>query len=93
MIRVLVVAALALSSVEGVPQAAAPQAAEPFNGKDLSGWKLKGPEAKSKWKVGKASLDLNQALPPGRPSTRIADRRGFRCEWHRVLQSHGRNRG
>jgi hypothetical protein len=36
---------------------AAPQAAEPFNGKDLSGWKLKGAEAKSKWKVGKASLD------------------------------------
>lgn len=30
---------------------------EPFNGKDLSGWKLKGAEAKSKWKVGKASLD------------------------------------
>lgn len=29
----------------------------PFNGKDLEGWKLKGPEAKSKWKVGKASLD------------------------------------
>ena len=35
----------------------AAQAVEPFNGKDLSGWKLKGPEAKSKWKVGKASLD------------------------------------
>jgi hypothetical protein len=33
------------------------QAQEPFNGKDLAGWKLKGPEAKSKWKVGKASLD------------------------------------
>ncbi len=35
----------------------APQAVEPFNGKDLSGWKLKGPAAKSHWKVGKASLD------------------------------------
>ena len=30
---------------------------EPFNGKDLTGWKAKGPEAKNKWKVGKASLD------------------------------------
>jgi hypothetical protein len=30
---------------------------EPFNGKDLTGWKLRGPEAKSGWKVGKAALD------------------------------------
>lgn len=30
---------------------------EPFNGKDLTGWKAKGPEAKNKWKVGKAALD------------------------------------
>jgi hypothetical protein len=29
----------------------------PFNGKDFSGWKFKGGESKSKWKVGKASLD------------------------------------
>ena len=36
---------------------AAPQAVEPFNGKDLTGWKLKGSAEKSKWKVGKASLD------------------------------------
>ena len=35
----------------------AAQAVEPFNGKDLAGWKLKGPAEKSKWKVGKASLD------------------------------------
>jgi len=35
----------------------AAQAVEPFNGKDLGGWKLKGPAAKSKWKVGKAALD------------------------------------
>jgi hypothetical protein len=34
-----------------------PQAVEPFNGKDLTGWKLKGAAEKSKWKVGKASLD------------------------------------
>ena len=29
----------------------------PFNGKDLGGWKFKGAPEKSKWKVGKASLD------------------------------------
>lgn len=29
----------------------------PFNGKDLSGWKFKEPVERSKWKVGKASLD------------------------------------
>ena len=34
---------------------------EPFNGKDLTGWKLRGPEAKSGWKVGKAALDTENA--------------------------------
>jgi hypothetical protein len=29
----------------------------PFNGKDKSGWKFKSPEERSKWKVGKATLD------------------------------------
>ena len=29
----------------------------PFNGTDFTGWKFKGGEAKSKWKVGKATLD------------------------------------
>lgn len=29
----------------------------PFNGKNTEGWKLKGDEKKSKWKVGSASLD------------------------------------
>ncbi|HZE96382.1 MAG TPA: DUF1080 domain-containing protein [Planctomycetota bacterium] len=29
----------------------------PFNGRDLAGWKLKSPAERSKWKVGKASLD------------------------------------
>jgi len=38
----------------------ASQAAEPFNGKDLAGWKLKGPEAKSKWKAGKATMDSQE---------------------------------
>ena len=37
---------------------ALPAAADsPFDGKSLSGWKLKGPEAKSKWKVGTATVD------------------------------------
>ncbi len=36
---------------------AVPQVQEPFNGKDLTGWKFKGQSEKSKWKVGKASLD------------------------------------
>jgi hypothetical protein len=36
--------------------AAAPQDL-PFNGKDFTGWKFKGGVEKSKWKVGKASLD------------------------------------
>ncbi|HWG44207.1 MAG TPA: DUF1080 domain-containing protein [Gemmataceae bacterium] len=30
---------------------------QPFNGSNLKGWKLKGPEAKSKWVVGRAKLD------------------------------------
>jgi hypothetical protein len=29
----------------------------PFNGKDLSGWQFKAPAERSKWKVGKATLD------------------------------------
>jgi hypothetical protein len=28
-----------------------------FNGKDLTGWKIKGPESRNKWKVGKAVWD------------------------------------
>lgn len=34
---------------------------EPFSGKDLTGWKTKGDAAKSRWKVGKASLDAADA--------------------------------
>jgi Domain of Unknown Function (DUF1080) len=30
---------------------------KPFNGQDLSGWKFKGDKAKSKWVVGRATLD------------------------------------
>jgi hypothetical protein len=53
----------------------------PFNGKDLTGWKLKGPKEKSKWVVGRATLDeKNPAklavtpLPPeadGGPAARL----------------------
>jgi hypothetical protein len=32
----------------------------PFNGKDLTGWKIKGPEARNKWKVGKAVWDKEE---------------------------------
>lgn len=32
----------------------AAQSVEPFNGKDLAGWKVKGPEERSHWRVGKA---------------------------------------
>jgi hypothetical protein len=33
------------------------QSGSPFNGKDLSGWKLKGPQERSKWRVGRCTLD------------------------------------
>jgi len=33
----------------------------PFNGKNTDGWKIKGDEKKSKWKVGSASLDEKDA--------------------------------
>lgn len=29
----------------------------PFNGQDFTGWKFRGGEARSKWKIGKAALD------------------------------------
>lgn len=35
----------------------AADAATPFDGKTLTGWKVKGDEKKSKWKVGVAALD------------------------------------
>jgi hypothetical protein len=37
--------------------AQADKAIMPFNGSDLSGWKFQGAEAKSKWVVGRASMD------------------------------------
>jgi 3-keto-disaccharide hydrolase len=41
-------------------QAGEKRAATPFNGKDLAGWKLKGKEEKSKWKVGHAEIDAQK---------------------------------
>jgi hypothetical protein len=43
--------ALALAALCAAPQDL------PFNGKDKAGWKFKAPEERSKWKVGKATLD------------------------------------
>jgi len=45
------IASLLLLALCAVPQEV------PFNGKDMAGWRLKGPEERSKWKVGKATLD------------------------------------
>jgi hypothetical protein len=57
----IVLAGLALSAVVALGALAdeKPKAkvVEPFNGKDLKGWKLHGDEKRSKWVVGKASLD------------------------------------
>lgn len=38
-------------------QLIAAEQARPFNGKDTKGWKLKGPESKSKWTIGYAEID------------------------------------
>jgi hypothetical protein len=40
-------------------RAADAKSSGPFNGKDLTGWKLKGPEAKSKWVAGKCEMNPN----------------------------------
>ena len=49
MIRMILLAAFAV--LGGMPQDL------PFNGRDWSGWVFRGGEEKSKWKIGKASLD------------------------------------
>lgn len=52
--RTLLLAAVALI----VPQPlTAADAVTPFDGKTLTGWKVKGDEKRSKWKVGVATLD------------------------------------
>jgi hypothetical protein len=50
---------LALAAFALVPMAEAGDKKEvkPFNGLDLKGWKLKGPEKKSQWIVGRAALN------------------------------------
>jgi hypothetical protein len=56
-LTLIAVAALALG-LTGVLQAAEEaRVTEPFNGKDLTGWKVKGAEDKSQWKVGVAAVD------------------------------------
>jgi Domain of Unknown Function (DUF1080) len=45
----------ALVAALALPTAAT--ADSPFDGKSLSGWKLKGPEARNKWKVGTATVE------------------------------------
>jgi len=56
MIRLALLAAAVLG-VAGSASAEEPTVSTPFNGKDLTGWKVKGAEAKSKWKAGKAAMD------------------------------------
>jgi hypothetical protein len=54
--RFVLIAALLLV-VSGFTRAEDAKPATPFNGKDLAGWKLKGDEKRSQWKVGTATLD------------------------------------
>jgi hypothetical protein len=46
-----------LASLAGLGAADDGKVAVPFNGKNLDGWKIKGPEKGSQWKVGVAKLD------------------------------------
>ena len=48
---------LALMTQTGRTEDPGSKAVQPFNGTDLKGWKLKGPKEKSKWVVGRATLD------------------------------------
>jgi hypothetical protein len=48
---------VALSAGFGRADSKEGQMVKPFNGYDLKGWKAKGPQAKSKWVVGRARLD------------------------------------
>ena len=54
--------AAALAPLHGLAEDAA-KAGMPFNGKNLQGWSFKNPQDRSKWTVGKASLD---ATDPGK---------------------------
>ena len=59
MTRLLVAFFIALALA--LPAVAAEPPAKPFNGVELSGWKFKGDAAKSKWKVGVAGVDQDDA--------------------------------
>ena len=73
---------LAAAAALATPTAAGDkaEAVQPFNGRDLTGWKLKGDKARSRWVVGRATLDEKDprklavaALPPqadGGPAAR-----------------------
>jgi hypothetical protein len=50
-------ATAALALIASLALAGPPQESSPFNGKDLTGWLFKNPKERSKWRVGKASLD------------------------------------
>ena len=52
-----ILCAVAAVAACGVARSEEAKPVEPFNGKDLAGWKPRGDAAKSKWRVGKASLD------------------------------------
>lgn len=55
------VATLALFAFTAAAFAEDAKPAEPFSGKDLVGWKTKGAAEKSKWTVGRATLDPKSA--------------------------------
>jgi hypothetical protein len=55
MLRIVCVSIIAL--ILTVPVRAEDKVVQPFNGIDLKGWKVKGDPKKSKWVVGRASLD------------------------------------
>jgi len=84
MLRVLLTGLLLAGLAAAVAAADKPDAGKavtPFNGTTLEGWKLKGPQEKSKWVVGRATLDEKDpkklavaVLPPqadGGPGVRV----------------------
>jgi len=79
MVRIITTAVLGL--IFAVRAGAEDKVVKPFNGTDLKGWKVKGDEKRSKWGVGRASLDEKNpsklaftAIPPqadGGPAARL----------------------
>jgi hypothetical protein len=81
MIRTIALLCAVAVALCGLARAGDAAVIEPFNGKDLTGWKAKGPEAKNKWKVGKASLD------PANPAHLVCTEGGN--ELVNVVSKHG----